>query len=70
MAQKDVFKKASCRQVLGGLSIGFVAAQAAPVLAQQTSTPATRQETPKQETPSQEKPNQSVKWNRTFQRWC
>jgi hypothetical protein len=37
MDQKDTFKKASRRQVLGGLSIGLVAAQAAPVLAQQTS---------------------------------
>jgi hypothetical protein len=63
MEQKDTFKKASRRQVLGGLSIGVIAAQAAPVLAQQTSTPANRQETPSQETPNQETPNQSVKQN-------
>lgn len=57
MEQKDTSKKASRRQVLGGLSIGIVAAQAAPVFAQ-SPTPANRQETPKQETP-----NQSVKKN-------
>ncbi len=52
MEQKDTSKKASRRQVLGGLSIGIVAAQAAPVFAQ-SPTPANRQETPKQETPKQ-----------------
>lgn len=57
MEQKDTFKKASRRQVLGGLTIGVVAAQAAPVLAQ-SSTPAKQQGTPSQETP-----NQSVKQN-------
>ncbi|MEH2068954.1 MAG: SDR family oxidoreductase [Nostoc sp.] len=63
MEQKDTFKKASRRQVLGGLSIGVVAAQAVPVLAQQSSTPANRQETPSMETPRQGTPNQSVKQN-------
>ncbi|WP_251960679.1 SDR family oxidoreductase [Nostoc commune] len=58
MEQKDTFKKASRRQVLGGLSVGIVAAQAVPALAQQSSTPAKRQETPTQGTP-----NQSVKQN-------
>ena len=57
MEQKDTSKKASRRQVLGGLSIGFVAAQAAPVFAQ-SPAPANRQETHKQETP-----NQAVKKN-------
>lgn len=59
MEQKDPVpsKKASRRQVLGGLSVGIVAAQAAPVFAQ-SPTPANRQATPKQETP-----NQSVKKN-------
>lgn len=57
MEQKDTFKKASRRQVLGGLTIGVVAAQAAPVLAQ-SSTRANQQKTPNQETP-----NQSVKQN-------
>ncbi|MEH2080012.1 MAG: hypothetical protein V7K89_08335 [Nostoc sp.] len=45
MEQKNIFKKASRRQVLGGLSIGVVAAQAAPVFAQQTSTPTNQQVT-------------------------
>lgn len=63
MEQEDTFKKPSRRQVLGGITIGFVAAQAAPVLAQKPSTPADRQETPSQETPRQETPNQSVKQN-------
>ncbi|KJH72692.1 SDR family oxidoreductase [Aliterella atlantica] len=63
MEQKDNFKKPSRRQVLGGISIGVVAAQAAPVLAQKSSTPANRQETSSQETPKQETPNQSVKQN-------
>ncbi|MBN4000398.1 SDR family oxidoreductase [Nostoc sp. LPT] len=58
MEQKNIFKKASRRQVLGGLSIGVVAAQTVPVFAQQTSTPVNEQVTPKQETP-----NQSVKQN-------
>lgn len=57
MEQKDNSKKASRRQVLGGLSIGVIAAQAAPVFAQ-SSTSTNKPETPKQETP-----NQSVKQN-------
>lgn len=64
MEQKDNFKKHSRRQVLGGISIGVVAAQAAPVLAQRSSTPADRQGgTSSQETPKQETPDQSVKQN-------
>lgn len=58
MKQKDTFKKASRRQVLGGLSIGVVAAQVAPVFAQQRAAPADQQETPRQVAP-----NQSVKQN-------
>ncbi|MFN6528490.1 SDR family oxidoreductase [Nostoc sp. ChiSLP03a] len=58
MQQKNIFKKASRRQVLGGLSIGVVAVQTVPIFAQQTSTPANQQVTPNQETP-----NQSVKQN-------
>jgi NAD(P)-dependent dehydrogenase (short-subunit alcohol dehydrogenase family) len=58
MERKDTFNKASRRQVLGGLSIGVVAAQAIPAFAQQTSTPTNQQVTPNQETP-----NQSVKQN-------
>jgi NAD(P)-dependent dehydrogenase (short-subunit alcohol dehydrogenase family) len=38
MEKKAFFKKTSRRQVLGGLSIGLVAAQAVPVLAQSAST--------------------------------
>ncbi|WP_013334689.1 SDR family oxidoreductase [Gloeothece verrucosa] len=56
--KKNIFKKASRRQILGGLSIGFVAAQVAPAVAQQSSTLANRQETT-----SQEIPNQSMKQN-------
>jgi NAD(P)-dependent dehydrogenase (short-subunit alcohol dehydrogenase family) len=41
MEPKDILKKTSRRQVLSGLSIGFVAAQTAPVFAQQSSTPDT-----------------------------
>lgn len=63
MEQKDTSKKTSRRQVLGGLSVGFVAAQAVPVFAQQSSTPASQQGTPSQETPNQEVPNQSVRQN-------
>jgi NAD(P)-dependent dehydrogenase (short-subunit alcohol dehydrogenase family) len=58
MEQKDTFKNPSRRQLLGGLSLGFVAAQAAPVFAQQVF-PSSNQ---KKES-SQEKPNQSVKQN-------
>ncbi len=63
MEKKDTFKKTSRRQVLGGLSIGVVAAQAAPILAQQSSTKANQQETLSMETPTKEIPNQSVKQN-------
>ena len=58
MEQKDTLKKTSRLQVLGGLSIGIVAAQAAPVFAEQSSTPANQQGTSSQETP-----NQSVRQN-------
>ncbi len=58
MKQKDTSKKASRRQVLGGLGVGIVAAQTAPVFAQQSPNPANRQDTPKQDPP-----NQSVKQN-------
>jgi NAD(P)-dependent dehydrogenase (short-subunit alcohol dehydrogenase family) len=53
MEQQDGSKKASRRQVLGGLAAGIVTAQAAPVLAQQASTSTNRQGIP----------NQSVKQN-------
>ncbi len=55
---RNIVKKPSRRHVLSGLSIGFVAAQAAPVFAQQSSTPATHMQTP-----TQDIPNQSVKQN-------
>jgi NAD(P)-dependent dehydrogenase (short-subunit alcohol dehydrogenase family) len=48
MEPKNTLKKASRRQVLGGLSIGFVAAQTAPVLAQRSSPSTNQQETPRQ----------------------
>jgi NAD(P)-dependent dehydrogenase (short-subunit alcohol dehydrogenase family) len=53
MEPKDTSKKASRRQVLGGLSAGFVAAQAGPLFAQessagQSSTTQNRQGIPKQ----------------------
>lgn len=63
MEPKDTFKKTSRRQVLGGLSIGVIAAQAAPVFAQQSSPPPNRPQTPSQETPRPGTPNQSVKKN-------
>lgn len=53
MEQKDKFKKPSRRQVIGGLSIGVVAAQAAPAIAQRSSTPTDQKETSRQETPDQ-----------------
>jgi NAD(P)-dependent dehydrogenase (short-subunit alcohol dehydrogenase family) len=57
MEKKDNFKKPSRRQVVGGLSMGFVAAQAAPVFAQQFS-PSNKQQTPDPETPDPETPSQ------------
>ncbi len=62
MEQKDTSKKTSRRQVLGGLSIGVIAAQAAPVFAQ-SSTPTNRPEKPRQGTQGQGTPEQSVKQN-------
>jgi NAD(P)-dependent dehydrogenase (short-subunit alcohol dehydrogenase family) len=58
MPPKDTFKKTSRRQVLGGLSIGLVAAQTAPVLAQQPSRSVSP---PDNNLP--DPPNQSIKRN-------
>ncbi|WP_199192506.1 hypothetical protein [Chlorogloea sp. CCALA 695] len=63
MDSKSNSKKPSRRQVLGGLSVGFVAAQAAPIFAQQSSPPTNKQEIPNQEASRPEIPNQSVKRN-------
>lgn len=52
MEQKDTLKKTSRLQVLGRLFIGIVAAQAAPVFAEQLSTPANQQGTSSQEHPT------------------
>lgn len=53
MESNNTLKKTSRRHLLGGLSIGFVAAQAAPVLAQQSSPPTNQPVAPKQGTPKQ-----------------
>jgi NAD(P)-dependent dehydrogenase (short-subunit alcohol dehydrogenase family) len=58
MEKEDTFNKASRRQVLGGLSIGVVAAQVVPVFTQQSSTQVSEQVTTNQETP-----NQSIRQN-------
>lgn len=58
MEPPNTLKKASRRHVLGSLSVGFVAAQAVPVFAQQSSTPDNQQGTP-----SQPAPNQSIRQN-------
>ncbi|MBE9180137.1 SDR family oxidoreductase [Oculatella sp. LEGE 06141] len=49
--------------MLGGLSVGFVAAQAVPVFAQQPSTSANPPGTPSQDTTTPAVPNQSVQQN-------
>jgi NAD(P)-dependent dehydrogenase (short-subunit alcohol dehydrogenase family) len=66
MEQKNTFKNPSRRQLLGGLSVGFVAAQAAPVFAQQPSTPSSAPPNPSPNPPqssNEEIPNQAVKQN-------
>lgn len=63
MEQKDTFKKTSRRQVIGGLTIGAIASQAAPVFAQKSPSPTNQAATPSQGTPKMDAPKQSVKQN-------
>lgn len=64
MQQDNTAKKTSRRHLLGGLSIGFVAAQAAPVFAQQSSSTEPMQTSNQQETRNKpETPKQAVKQN-------
>lgn len=72
MKSEDLLKKASRRQLLGGLSLGLIASQAAPVFAQSSapsSTPSTSNPSTSnpnmlsQDQSAPEIPNQSVKQN-------
>jgi NAD(P)-dependent dehydrogenase (short-subunit alcohol dehydrogenase family) len=63
MENNNVVKKSSRRQLLGGLALGVVAAQAVPSRAQQSSSPADSRGTSSPKAPGIETPKQSAKRN-------